>query len=237
MCMDSSAALLMKLTQLMSASPASRRRFVRGLALSAAGLWVPGAFAEALTRTLTPSSTEGPFYPDKLPLDQDNDLIVLKDSTTPAVGEVTYLTGHVFDAKGKPVRKALVEIWQCDSTGVYLHSRSGGDTAKRDSHFQGYGKFETGSQGEYLFRTIKPVPYTGRTPHIHVKVKVKDKELLTTQLYIQGHAGNDRDGIWKRIPAGAARDSVTVPFTTKPGGKAGELAANFDIVVGMTPGE
>lgn len=214
-------------------SSASRRRFLRGLSLGAAGLWVPGAFAEALT--LTPRSTEGPFYPDKLPLDQDNDLIILKDGTTPAVGEVTYLSGRVLDPKGNPLKNAVVEIWQCDANGVYLHSRSGGNVEKRDVHFQGFGKFETDSKGGYLFRTIKPVPYPGRTPHIHMKVKLRDKELLTTQIYVKGVAQNDRDGIWKRLPVGAARDSVTVPFTAKPGGKAGELEAKCDIVVGMTP--
>ncbi len=223
----------MKLSQL--ASSASRRHFLRGLALSAAGLWVPGAFAEALT--LTPRATEGPFYPDKLPLDTDNDLIVLKDSTTPALGEVTYLSGRVLDVKGNPLKNAVVEIWQCDNTGVYLHSRSGGNTAKRDVNFQGFGRFETGSRGEYLFRTIKPVPYPGRTPHIHVKVKQRDRELLTSQIYIRGFAQNERDGIWKRLPEGAGRDSVTVAFTPKAGGKAGELEAKCDLVVGVTPGE
>lgn len=221
----------MKFSQFLS--PASRRDFVRKLSLTAAGLWVPGAFAEALT--LTPRSTEGPFYPDKMPLDTDNDLVVLKDSTTPAVGEVTYLSGRVLDAKGNPVRNAVVEIWQCDNAGVYIHSRSGGNVGKRDVNFQGFGKFETDSKGAYLFRTIKPVPYTGRTPHIHVKVKLRDKELLTSQIYIKGFKQNERDGIWKRLPEGAVRDSVTVAFSPKPGSKAGELEATCDLVVGLTP--
>ncbi|QIF05063.1 protocatechuate 3,4-dioxygenase [Roseimicrobium sp. ORNL1] len=216
-------------------SAASRRHLLRGLALSAAGLWVPGAFAEALT--LTPRATEGPFYPDKLPLDQDNDLIVIKDSTSPAVGEVTYLSGRVLDPKGNPLKNAVVEIWQCDANGVYLHSRSGGNVEKRDGNFQGFGKFETDSTGGYLFRTIKPVPYPGRTPHIHMKVKLRDKELLTTQIYVKGIAQNDRDGIWKKLPQGAVRDSVTVAFSPKAGAKAGELEAKCDIIVGLTPGE
>ncbi|WP_113959736.1 protocatechuate 3,4-dioxygenase [Roseimicrobium gellanilyticum] len=224
----------MKLSSLY-ASSASRRHFLRALSLSAAGLWTPGVFAEALT--LTPRATEGPFYPDKLPLDQDNDLIILKDSTTPAVGEITYLSGRVLDPKGNPLKNAVVEIWQCDASGVYLHSRSGGNVEKRDRNFQGFGRFETDSKGGYLFRTIKPVPYPGRTPHIHMKVKLRDKELLTTQIYVKGYAQNERDGIWKRLPEGAVRDSVTVPFTSKSGGKAGELEAKCDIVVGLTPAE
>src|SRR5438105_7230496 len=144
----------------------SRRAF-----LGAAGstlFTVPGLFAEELTRT--PPQTEGPFYPNKLPLDTDNDLLIVNDSITPAVGEVTHLTGKILDAKGDPVRNALVEIWQVDGHGVYMHTRCPNQD-KRDANFQGFGRFFTGSSGEYYFRTIKPVAYPGRTPHIHFKVK------------------------------------------------------------------
>ena len=118
--------------------PSSRRRFLRNFTLGAAGLWVPGAFAEALT--LTPKQTEGPFYPINLPLDTDNDLIRLNDSLTPALGEVTHLSGKVTDVQGNPIRNALVEIWQVDHNGVYLHKDSG-NAEKRDSNFQGFGRF------------------------------------------------------------------------------------------------
>ena len=116
------------------------------------------AFAEALVRM--PRQTEGPFYPDHLPLDTDNDLIIVNDSITPAVGTITHLSGKVLDVRGEPIRNALVEIWQVDNNGVYLHSGSG-NRAKRDKNFQGFGRFLTGSSGEYYFRTIKPVPYPG----------------------------------------------------------------------------
>lgn len=194
---------------------------------------VPGLFAEGLT--LTPAQTEGPFYPDRLPLDTDNDLIRINDSTTPAVGEITYVSGRVLRPDGTPIRDAVVEIWQCDASGVYLHSKSGGAVEKRDPHFQGFGRFLTGSRGEYLFRTIKPVPYPGRTPHIHFAVKLKGRDKWTTQLYIKGHPQNETDGIWKNLPEGAPRDSVTVEFAPLPGAAAGELTANFDIVLGQTP--
>src|SRR5436190_18633798 len=95
----------------------NRRRFLRSISIGAALLAVPGAFAEELTRT--PRQTEGPFYPDKLPLDTDNDLIIVNDNLTPALGEVTWVSGRVLDARGDPIRNALVEIWQCDANGVY----------------------------------------------------------------------------------------------------------------------
>lgn len=207
-----------------------RRQFVAGLGMAC--IAIPGAFAEALT--LTPSQTEGPFYPDKLPLDTDNDLLVLNDSLTPAVGEVTYLSGRILGPDGQPIRNALVEIWQCDSNGVYLHS--GSDNAdKRDKNFQGFGRFLTGSDGRYLFRTIKPVPYPGRTPHVHFALKTKGHEKWTTQCYIKGHPQNEKDGIWRGIRDEKQRESVTVDFAPLQGAKAGELAAAFDIVLGFTP--
>jgi protocatechuate 3,4-dioxygenase, beta subunit len=210
----------------------TRRRFVRGLTLGAAALATPGALAAALTQT--PRQTEGPFYPDKLPLDTDNDLLVINDSLTPAVGEITYLSGRILDARGEPVRNAVVEIWQCNSSGTYLHSK---DTRKEkhDRNFQGFGRFVTGSTGEYLFRTIKPVPYPGRTPHIHYKVKRSGKELLTTQLYVKGHPGNEKDGLWKGIKDKKAQEAVTKEFGPLKGARAGELAARFDLVLGVTP--
>ncbi len=210
-----------------------RRQFLRSLGLSAAFFTVPGAFAEQLA--LTPKQTEGPFYPDHLPLDTDNDLLVINDGTTPAIGEVAYVSGRILAPDGTPIRNALVEIWQCDSSGVYLHSKSGGAVEKKDKNFQGFGRFLTGNSGEYLFRTIKPVPYTGRTPHIHFGVKMKGHEMWTTQCYIKGHPQNEKDGIWKSVRDEKLRDAITPEFAPLPGAKAGELAAKFDIIPGITP--
>jgi protocatechuate 3,4-dioxygenase beta subunit len=208
-----------------------RRRFLRNLTYGAALFSVPGLFAEELTRT--PKQTEGPFYPDHLPLDTNNDLIVINDALTPAVGEVTHLSGRILDSRGQPVRNALVEIWQCDGNGVYLHT--GDKHAAREKGFQGFGRFMTASSGEYYFRTIKPVKYPGRTPHIHFKVKRASKELLVTQCYIKGEPQNEKDGIYKSLRDEKQRASVTVDFTAIPNSRAGELAAKFDIVLGLTP--
>jgi len=215
-----------------------RRLFLNSVVMSAAGVAVPGlfaapgAFAEELTRT--PKQTEGPFYPDKLPLDTDNDLLIVNDTLTQAVGEVTHLTGRILDAKGNPVRNALVEIWQCDSNGSYLHTKSG-NRDKYNANFQGFGRFLTGSTGEYYFRTIKPVPYPGRTPHIHFKIKQRDKELLTTQCYIKGHEGNAKDGVLRGMKDEKGRDSLMVDFTPLKDSRIGELTAKFDLVLGLTP--
>jgi protocatechuate 3,4-dioxygenase beta subunit len=209
-----------------------RRNFLGTLGLGAAAFLVRGAFADELVRT--PRQTEGPFYPDRLPLDTDNDLIIINDALTPAVGQITHLSGRLLDHKGDPLRNCLIEIWQVDNTGAYIHTADphGED---RDKNFQGYGRFLTGSTGEYYFRTIKPVPYPGRTPHIHVKLRKNGKELLTTQFYIKGYPGNERDGVYRRIRDRRARESVTADFVPVPGSRSGELAARVDVVLGFTP--
>jgi len=209
----------------------SRRTLLRGsLALGASAFWVRGAFADELSRT--PSLTEGPFYPPKLPLDTDNDLLIINDNIMPAIGEVTHLSGRVLSQSGEPLRNAVVEIWQCDGNGVYIAQK---DADGRDSNFQGFGRFLTGSSGEYYFRTIKPVPYPGRTPHIHVKVKKGDRELLTTQFFINGYSQNQRDGIFLGIRDPLDRELVLVDFKPIQESKIGELSARMNIVIGRTP--
>ena len=210
----------------------NRRRFLRQVAFGAALFTVPGAFAEELLRT--PLQTEGPFYPDKLPLDTDNDLVTVNDDTTPAIGEITWLSGRVLSPSGEPIRNALVEIWQVDGKGVYLHSKSS-SSQKRDPHFQGFGRFLTGSTGEYGFRTIKPVAYPGRTPHIHFAIKTRGRDKFTTQCYVRGEPKNETDGVLRGIKDAKARESVIVPFAPMKGSRIGELTAKFDIILGFTP--
>jgi protocatechuate 3,4-dioxygenase beta subunit len=212
--------------------PQSRRVFLNTVAAGATAFTTRGLFADELVRT--PPQMEGPFYPNKLPLDTDNDLLVINDGITPAVGEVTYLSGRILDAKGDPVRNALVEIWQVDNNGAYIHTKDP-HVKDHDKNFQGFGRFMTGSTGEYYFRTIKPVPYTGRTRHIHFKIKRGSKELLTTQCYVKGEPANERDGIYRSIRDPKARDAVTIDFAPISGSRIGELAARFDVVLGFTP--
>lgn len=216
----------------------TRRNFLRGGlamgALGAAAFLTPGLFAEELTRT--PRMTEGPFYPDRLPLDTDNDLVIVNNSVTPAIGEITHLTGRVLDTNGDPLRDHTVEIWQVDGRGVYLHTGDSG-RRQRDANFQGFGRATTNARGEYRFRTVKPVPYPGRTPHIHVKVKRGDRELLCTQLFINGHAQNRGDMILRELRDPFLRELVLVDFRPVPESRIGELTAQFDIVIGHTPAE
>ncbi|HEY5739677.1 MAG TPA: protocatechuate 3,4-dioxygenase [Gammaproteobacteria bacterium] len=195
----------------------------RKLLLALAGLPVAGIAGAAVK---TPPASEGPFYPTPAMryVDTDNDLVRIDGEVESAGGEIVRLGGRVLDADGNPVAGARVEIWQCDVTGRYLHR---GDTGNlRDRAFQGFGHDITAEDGVYRFRTIKPVPYGSRTPHIHVKVWVGGRERLTTQFYLPDHPGNDRDWLYRRVPA-ELRETVTMRFAA--GGN--EPEASLDIVI------
>ena len=216
----------------------SRRGMLAGgLALGAVSLFTPGVFAEQLART--PDMTEGPFYPTHLPLDRDNDLVIVKDSTTPAVGQIAHLSGRILDVDGKPIRNAEIEIWQCDAKAVYHLTRDEEEKpAQVDKNFQGFGRFETNSKGEYRFRTIKPVPYPGRPAgHIHYKIKKGGRDLLTSQIFVVGEPGNEKDGIYRSITDPIERELIQTEFKPIKGSKIGELAAKFDVVIGRTPAD
>ena len=109
----------------MNENSLSRRSFLGSTAVAtvgAAAYFTPGVFAEQLMQT--PTQEEGPFYPDRMPLDTDNDLLIINNSITPAVGAITHLSGRILDKRGDPIRNAVVEIWQVDNNAAYLHSKS-----------------------------------------------------------------------------------------------------------------
>jgi protocatechuate 3,4-dioxygenase beta subunit len=209
---------------------ATRRRVLSG-SLTALGLLatVPltKSYAQQLLRT--PPQTTGPFYPTSIPLDSDNDLVVVNGRTQLAKGQISNVVGRVLDEHGRPIRQARVEIWQCDINGRYHHSRDNRNVPL-DANFQGYGRFTTGADGAYRFRTIKPVPYPGRAPHIHFKIGGPGIEALTTQMYVAGAPENEGDWILNSISDVRARNSVIVKFETH-GDTPGELLAKFDVVL------
>lgn len=207
-----------------------RRRFLTGLGLGALYFTTPGLYAQQLVTT--PAQTEGPYYPPNLPLDTDNDLVILGDRLNPAAGTISYISGRVLTASGSPVANAVVEIWQADNNGAYIHPNS--PILPRDANFQGFGEFLTDSRGRYLFRTVVPGLYPGRTRHVHVKVKTRGGQSLTTQLYIQGVAQNASDGILNGIPA-SQRSNVLIPWNSIPNSPIGALWAQWDIVLNYSP--
>jgi protocatechuate 3,4-dioxygenase beta subunit len=171
----------------------------------------------------TPAQTEGPFYPVDTRGDTDFDLLRRGDRPAYAQGAPVWLSGTVTDTTGRALAGGVIEIWQCDQQGHYHHPRDGGAA---DPSFQGFGRVTLDGEGRYRFYTIRPAPYSGRTPHIHVKVRQGGHELLTTQLYVAGEAGNARDGLWRSLSA-PQRERLTRPFVAGTQG----LQAEFSIVV------
>jgi protocatechuate 3,4-dioxygenase beta subunit len=205
------------------------RTFSRRLLLATTVL--PLRQALAADRAATPAQTEGPFYPTSFPTDSDNDLVQVRGQAAHAMGTVLHLKGRVLDASGKPLNGALVEIWQSDAQGLYDHPDQPG-RERRDSAFQGYGKVLTDGQSGYSFRTLKPVAYPGRTPHIHLKVATADGRRLTTQFYLAGDPRNERDFVYRGAVRDArSRERIEMRLEPANGLEAGAFATTMDIVI------
>ena len=208
----------------MSRTWITRRSAVGRMALAAVGTLI-GSRASAAE--LTPSATEGPFYPTPAMrmADVDNDLVKVMGLVQEAGGEVITLKGRVLGKDETPLPGLRVEIWQCDVNGKYLHTGDRSDIVY-DTGFQGFGHDITGPDGSYRFRTIKPTEYPGRTPHIHVKVLNGETELLTTQFYLPDHPANSRDRIYSRL-TDAEKAQVSMVIAEGPEG----AETTVDIVV------
>lgn len=176
----------------------------------------------------TPHQSSGPFYPTKIPLDSDSDLTYVAGRDGKATGEIVNLYGCISNTIGEALSGLQVEIWQCDAFSAYHHPRAGGGI---DPYFQGYGKTVTDSNGGYRFKTIKPVAYPGRAPHIHFRISTGSKELVT-QIYVHGNPANDTDFLLQAIPSEKARQLLIIPFAHELNETAGELIAVFNPVVG-----
>jgi protocatechuate 3,4-dioxygenase beta subunit len=197
----------------------------RLVVLAVALVLAAGAWAASLAPT--PEQTAGPFYPSVLPEDRDADLVVIKGRDRQAQGTVLHLTGRVTDASGAAVADALVEIWQADSYGRYLLPKDGAP-GRRDPDFQGYGQARTDATGAYRFRTIRPVPYESRPPHVHFQVTHPRFRPLVTQMYVVGEPGRENPAYFG---GQSVRDALSVTLRPADGAESGALAARFDIVL------
>lgn len=204
----------------------------RRMLLAAAAWLLAGGDARAAARLEpTPAQTAGPFYPTEPPLDDDHDLTRVRGASGVAQGRITDLGGRLLDRDGRPIPSTRIEIWQCDATGRYHHPLDNGGA--RDPNFQGFGYAITDAEGRYRFRTIRPVPYPGRTPHIHIAVFPRGERPFVTQLYVRGEPRNASDFLFGRIPA-ERRPLVLADFVPVQRDDV-ELAAHFDLILDVTP--
>ncbi len=202
------------------------------LAGAAGTLLLPATAVGAARPTATPSQTEGPFYPTGTarPSDRDADLLILSNRPGRATGDTIYVKGRVSTLDGAAVSGAEVHIWQANAKGVYNHPSDGNDPT-----FQGFGAVTTDAQGRYRFRTLQPAGYGSmffrRPPHIHFKVLIRGRPVLTTQMYFADGEGNDRDGILNGVDSAAARAALIVPFRPSPAIEPDSRSGTFDIVI------
>ncbi len=209
----------------------ARRRMLE-ITAGCAAVFSLGGAGRAATLPATPRQTAGPFYPLSIPADSDNDLVQVTGHNGAAKGTVSYVSGHILDPDGRPLSGVRVEIWQCDANGRYHYVRDASADTPLDDNFQGYGQTITDKTGGYLFRTIRPVPYPGRTPHIHFAVSEPGLARFTTQMYVAGEPLNEHDGVLMGVRGPAARARLIVPLRPAPELEANALAGTFDIVVG-----
>jgi protocatechuate 3,4-dioxygenase beta subunit len=217
----------------MLSSTLARRTAIHGLLTLAGTSWLlgPQGRAENLLPP-TPQQTPGPFYPLSFPQDSDNDLVHVTGHSGAARGIETRIAGRILDQNGRPVPEARVEIWQCDANGRYHYVRDNRADQPLDDNFQGYGVTTTDAAGAYQFLTIKPVPYPGRTPHIHFAVSDRGFERFITQMYVAGEPGNASDPVLMGVRDPAARDRLMVALRPVGAGDPAVLAGEFDIVLG-----
>ena len=197
------------------------------LACAWAALAATGAATAAGALTPTPAQTEGPFYPTQIPTDHDADLTQVAGHPAPAQGTRLYLSGRVLTVDGRARAGATVELWQCDVFGRYHHA--GDDGKPRDDGFQGYGVAVTDAEGRYAFKTIRPVAYSGRVPHLHLKVRTPEGATVTTQAYVKGD-GTKGDPVLAWAPA-ATYDRLAIVLVPASGREPGALAGEFDVVL------
>jgi protocatechuate 3,4-dioxygenase beta subunit len=211
----------------------ARRKLLRGsLAAAVTSSLLRPSSSAASTLLPTPQQTLGPFYPLKFPQDSDNDLVHISGHSGAAKGSITRIAGRILDPSGRPVSGARVEIWQCDANGRYHYVRDERADHPRDENFQGYGTTTTDATGGYQFITIKPVPYPGRTPHIHFAVSGRGFERFVTQMYVAGEAGNEGDPVLMGIRDPAVRARLIVALRSSPDAGIAGFAGMFDIVIG-----
>jgi protocatechuate 3,4-dioxygenase, beta subunit len=210
-----------------------RRHVVTTLTVGAGALLGSRAallLAQGEALRATPAMTLGPFYPDRLPAEQDADLTVIAGRPGRAAGRILYLAGRVLDTRGKPLPGARLELWQANSHGRYIHSGDSDASGPLDPNFQGYASLRTDSEGRYRIKTIKPAPYSGRTAHLHFNVGARGAR-LTTQMFFEGERLNERDGLYRALGREDRRAATGRWVDRAPDMETDAIAAAWDIVL------
>jgi protocatechuate 3,4-dioxygenase, beta subunit len=222
-------------------TPTRRRTVFAGVLAAGAGIvglaWPPTLRAQGSSPSLAiPPVSEGPFYPPErwraqwTDWDADLTRVQHRPGSAVAQGELLGLEGELVDTRGQRIDRAEVEIWQCDALAAYRHPRVPLEAGRHDPAFAGFGATRSASDGGFRFRTIKPVAYPGRKPHIHVKLRHASFGELTSQLFLAHDAGNARDFLWRQLSA-AEQASVSLVLQAAPSGSGLRWVSRHRVVV------
>jgi protocatechuate 3,4-dioxygenase beta subunit len=184
----------------------------------------------------TLSELTGPAYGYGRLAATDNDLT--RQHAGAPLGERIIVEGRVLDEDGRPLREALVELWQCNAAGRYVHVVDQHD-APLDPNFSGAGRTVTDAEGRYRFVTIKPGAYPWRNhtnawrpAHIHFSLFGQSfLSRLVTQMYFPGDPLMTDDPILNSIPDARARERLVSRFDLALTEPEWALGYRFDIVL------
>ncbi|MBA2376136.1 MAG: protocatechuate 3,4-dioxygenase subunit beta [Rubrobacteraceae bacterium] len=184
----------------------------------------------------TLSEITGPAYGHGKIRELDHDLTRQHDGEP--LGERIIVTGRVLDGDGRPVRNSLVEVWQANAAGRYVHS---GDRhpAPLDPNFTGAGRCLTDDDGRYRFVTVKPGAYpwgnhenAWRPAHIHFSLfGPAFATRLITQMYFPGDPLFEYDPIFQSVRDPRARERLISTFDLETTEPEWALGYNFDIIL------
>lgn len=186
---------------------------------------------------LTLSELTGPGPAISAITPEDADLTRNAGTGGEAIGQRIIVTGQVLDEQGDPVPHALIEVWQANAAGRYVHRRDDWP-APLDPNFLGIGRCLTDAAGRYRFLTIRPGAYPWRNhpnawrpPHIHVSLfGASLASRLITQMYFPGEPLNDLDPIFNAVPEGA-RPRLVASYAHDVTEPEWALGFRFDLVV------
>lgn len=184
------------------------------------------------------SELTGPVFGHEGISELDNDLTRNAAQTGEASGERIIVAGRVLDESGRPLQGALVEVWQANANGRYVH-RSDQHAAALDPNFRGAGRTVTDGEGRYRFTTVRPGAYpwgnhhnAWRPAHMHFSVfGTAFIQRLVTQMYFPGDPLLPHDPIFNSTPDPAARQRLVAKFSLETTEPEWALGYRFDIVL------
>ncbi|WOH37792.1 protocatechuate 3,4-dioxygenase [Thalassotalea fonticola] len=189
------------------------RRYFLSASAALASLFSTSLIAKEINPTA--KQQEGPYYPKHKQADKNANMNQVDGNNGHANGEVITIHGRVIDTDGSPVGGALIDIWQADKNGRYLHDDAP-KSSPIDANFQYWAQLKTDSNGTYSVKTIKPGKYPAmgdwvRPPHIHFKIARRGLRELTTQMYFANEPLNEIDKLYLETPE-KHRASIVVDF-------------------------